>query len=45
MRVNDKDIRIRRFRKEKLFSIEYMGYDKERALEDYENRIAFQMKK
>ena len=45
MRVNDKDIRIRRFRNEKLVSIEYMGYDKQHALQDYENRIAFQLKK
>ena len=45
MRVNDKDIRIRRFRNEKLVSIEYMGYDKQHALQDYENRVAFQLKK
>lgn len=37
MRVNDKDIRIRRFRNEKLVSIEYMGYDKQHALQDCES--------
>ena len=43
MRMNDSSIRIRRFQREKLFSIEYMGYDFDHAMKDYENRVAFQM--
>ena len=43
MRMNDSSIRIRRFQHEKLFSIEYMGYDFDHAMKDYENRVAFQM--
>ena len=43
MRMNDSSIRVRRFQREKLFSIEYMGYDRDHAMKDYENRVAFQM--
>ena len=43
MRMNDSYIRVRRFQREKLFSIEYMGYDRDHAMKDYENRVAFQM--
>ena len=43
MRVNDSSIRLSRFRREKLFSIEYMGYDAEHAMQDYENRVKYQM--
>ena len=43
MRMNDNSIRIRRFQREKLFSIEYMGYDFDHAMKDYEHRVDFQM--
>lgn len=43
MRVNDTSIRLRRVQREKLFSIEYMGYDSQQAMKDYENRVQFQM--
>ena len=43
MRMNDNSIRLRRFQRDKLFSIEYMGYDRAHAMEDYENRVAYQM--
>ena len=43
MRVNDISIRLRRVQREKLFSIEYMGYDPQQAMKDYENRVQFQM--
>ena len=43
MRMNDNSIRLRRFQREKLFSIEYMGYDRAHAMGDYENRVAYQM--
>ena len=43
MRMNDSSIRVRRFQREKLFSIEYMGYDRDHAMKDYENRVASQM--
>lgn len=45
LRVNDTDMLIRRFRRDKLTSIEYMGYDADHALADYQKRIEFQMKK
>ena len=43
MRMNDNSIRLRRLQREKLFSIEYMGYDRDHAMKDYENRVAYQM--
>ena len=44
MRVNDPEMLTRRFRRDKLFSIEYMGYNSETALNDFHQRIQYQLK-
>ena len=42
MRIKDNDMLIRRFRRDKLVSIEYLGYNAENALADYQQRIEYQ---
>lgn len=42
MRVKDTDMLIRRFRRDKLTSIEYLGYDADHALHDYQQRVSYQ---
>ena len=42
MRIKDNDMLIRRFRRDKLVSIEYLGYSADNALADYKQRIQYQ---